>query len=169
MRQSVKEITYGIAYGAYAKSISSKINRTVAETNKLIYKFSKAAPKLNRWLNGNAKQSILTRMSYSADIYKRRRTIRDPQEWQVRNVGLNNPVQSCGANMIKLAMISLDRKWNQVFPWHDDLILEVKKADAKKAAKELKIVMEKSADYCTGMPGLIKVDPRITKTLQKDE
>jgi DNA polymerase-1 len=168
-RQDAKTITYGIAYGAYAKSISEKINRTVNDTQKLLYKFSVAAPKLHRWLNKNAKDSILTRTSYSADIYRRRRTIRDPQEWMVRNVGYNNPVQSSGANMMKLSMISLNKKWKQVMPWHDDLILEVKKSEAKKAIKELKAVMEKAADYCTGIPGLIKVDPRITKSLQKDD
>jgi DNA polymerase I-like protein with 3'-5' exonuclease and polymerase domains len=168
-RQDAKTITYGIAYGAYPGTISEKINRTKNETQKLIYRFSVAAPKLHRWLNKNAKETILTRISYSADVYRRRRTIRDPQEWMVRNVGYNNPVQSSGANMMKLAMISLNRKWKQIMPWHDDLILEVKKSEASMAIKELKTVMEKAADYCTGIPGLIKVEPRITKSLHKDD
>lgn len=168
LRQMSKEITYGIAYGAYPKSISVKINRTIKETSRLFLKHKKAAPKLNRWLEKNSKETMATRVSYSADVYRRRRTVRDPFEWMVRNVGFNNPVQSCAANMIKLAMVSLDRKWMQVLPWHDALILEVKKADAKKAAKELKIIMEKAADYCTGIPGLIKVEPKISTSLAKE-
>lgn len=165
LRQISKEVTYGIAYGAYPKSVSVKIKRTVKETAILFRKFSKAAPKLNRWLNDNAKETIKTRISYSADIYKRRRTIRDPQEWQVRNVGFNNPVQACAANMTKLALISISKELPKIFVWHDAIYLEVPKAKAKAAAKELKAVMEKSADYCTGIKGLIKVEPKISLSL----
>lgn len=177
LRQVSKEITYGIAYGAFPKSISIKIKRTKKETEKLFYKHKRAAPKLNRWLEANAKETIKTRISYSADIYRRRRTIRDPEEWMVRNVGYNNPVQASAANMIKLAMISLNdaaivagmkQGIDIVMPWHDELITEVKVKDVKKAAKILKGVMEKAADYCTGIKGLIKVEPIISTTLNKE-
>jgi len=47
------------------------------------------------------------------------------------------------------------------------LVLEVKKSQANKALKVLKGVMEKSANYCTGIPGLIKVEPRIAINLLK--
>lgn len=166
-RQTSKEITYGIAYGAYPKSISIKIKRTVKETKKLFDKHRRAAPKLARYLEKNAKETIKTRISYSADVYRRRRTIRDSEEWMVRNVGYNNPIQACAANMIKLAMISLNKSLPIVFVWHDELILEVHKKEAKRACKELKGVMEKAADYCTGIPGLIKVEPRIANNLLK--
>jgi DNA polymerase I-like protein with 3'-5' exonuclease and polymerase domains len=167
-RQDVKEINYGMIYGATPKSVSLKIKRTQPETFKLFVKHKKTSPNLNRWLQRNAKESIQTRISYSADTYRRRRTIRDPEEWMVRNVGFNNPVQSCAANMIKLAMISLQRfRPCIVFVWHDELILEVDKRDGKAACKELKMVMEKAADYCTGVKGLIKVEPRIATNLLK--
>jgi len=166
-RQISKEITYGIAYGAYPKSISVKIKRTVKETSILFKKHRRAAPKLARWLDKNAADTIKTRISYSADSYRRRRTVRDPEEWMVRNVGFNNPVQACAANMIKLSMISLSDPSTIVLPWHDELILEVPKTQANKAIKELKIIMEKAADYCTGVPGLIRVDPIVSTSLQK--
>lgn len=167
-RQDSKEITYGIMYGAWPKSISIKIKRTKKETTKLFEKHKRAAPALNRWLERNARETVKTRISYSADVYRRRRTVRDPQEWMVRNVGYNNPVQSCAANMLKLAMITLYREgYNIVFPWHDEIILEVPKTQAKKAAAALKAIMEKAADYCTSIPGIIKVEPVISTTLAK--
>lgn len=167
LRQISKEITYGIAYGAYPKSISKKIKRTEKETAILFRKHQRAAPRLNRWLGKNASDTIKTRISYSADIYRRRRTVRDPETWMVRNVGYNNPVQSSAANMIKLSMISLSPSYPIALTWHDELILEVDKAKAKKACTELKAIMEKAADYCTGIPGLIKVEPRIATNLLK--
>lgn len=167
LRQDSKEITYGIAYGAYPKSISIKIKRTVKDTSKLFDKHKKAARNLNKWLQRNADETIRTRISYSADVYKRRRTIRDPFEWMVRNVGFNNPVQSCAANMTKLAAISISKGTQIAFIWHDEIILEVPKKDGKRALKELKSVMEKAADYCTGVTGLIKVEPKIATNLMK--
>jgi len=85
----------------------------------------------------------------------------------VANIGKNNPVQSSGANMIKHAMILLDQTTPLVLTVHDELILEVKKSEAKKAALKLKTVMEEAADYCTGIKGLIKVNPYIANSLQK--
>jgi len=166
-RQISKEITYGMAYGSSAMSISKKIKRSHHDTLILFKKHRRSAPKLNRFLEENAKQTIATRISYSADIYRRRRTIRDPEEWMVKNVGYNNPIQACAANMIKLSMISLSPSIPIVFPWHDELIIEPTIKEAPKAIKELKIIMEKSADYCTGIPGLIKVEPRIAMNLLK--
>ena len=85
----------------------------------------------------------------------------------VRNVGFNNPVQACAANMIKLSMISLKEGTPIVLPWHDELILEPLIKDSKRTLNELKIIMEKAADYCTGIPGLIKVEPREAMSLMK--
>jgi DNA polymerase I-like protein with 3'-5' exonuclease and polymerase domains len=65
-------------------------------------------------------------------------------------------------------MISLDKKWDIVLTEHDKLVLEVPKSKAKAACKELKAVMEKSADYCTGVPGLIRAEPKICKNLKGD-
>jgi DNA polymerase I-like protein with 3'-5' exonuclease and polymerase domains len=119
-------------------------------------------------LNGNAKEAITTRFSYSADPFRRRRVLRDPEDWMLRNIGKNNPVQACGANMLKLAMVSLSKDAPLVLTVHDEIILEVEKKRAKKAAHELKIIMEKAADYCTGVPGLIEVQPRIANNLMKE-
>jgi len=138
------------------------------DAQKLVYKFKRSVPKLARWLGQNGDTATRDRISYSADPFKRRRTLRDPEDWMLSNIGKNNPIQSCGANMVKLSMISLPEPFNTpVLTLHDQLVLEVKKSQANKALKVLKGVMEKAADYCTGVPGLIKVEPRIATNLLK--
>lgn len=165
MRQDAKITNFTILYGGGAGNISKKTGKSNKDAQQLVYKFKKAVIKLTRWLDNNAKETIKTRISYSADPFKRRRTLREPEDWMLRNIGMNNPIQACGANMIKLAMVSLSKDCPIVLTEHDKLVIEVPTNKAKKAAKELKAVMEKAADYCTGVPGLIKAEPKICNSL----
>lgn len=167
-RQNAKITNFTILYGGGPKNISEKSKMSMRDATKTVYKFKKSAPQLTRFLSKNAEAAIDTRISYSADPFRRRRTLRDPEDWMLSNIGKNNPIQSCGANMLKLAMVSLDEELCPlVHTEHDALVIEVKKSQAKKAAKALKIVMEKAADYCTGVPGLIKAEPVIMENLKK--
>lgn len=165
MRDNAKTINFAIAYGAGPGKIGKNLGLSQKDAIRLLDKYKKVVPRLIRWLNTNAKHSIKTRTSFSADPYKRRRTLRDPEEWMLANIGKNNPVQACGANMIKLAMVSTELPIVMVI--HDEIIVEVKKSEAKKACAELKQVMENAAAYCTGIPGLIKVTPQISNNLAK--
>lgn len=167
VREHAKVINFAIAYGAGPETIGKRLNLSLKEANRLLTKYKKVVPRLTRWLAKNASDTVATRVSYSADPYKRRRILRDPEDWMLKNIGKNNPVQSAGANMIKLAMISLHKDLPIVLTIHDEIILEAEKKNANKAAKELKIIMEKAADYCTGIQGLIEVTPRIATSLQK--
>ena len=167
LREKAKVTNFTIIYGGGPGNIAKKNKMSMKDAQKLIYRFVRATPKLSRWLGENAKSAVTTRISYSADPFKRRRTLRDPEDWMLSNIGKNNPIQSCGANMIKLSMVSLPDWVHILLPIHDELIVEVKKSEAQKAVKALKAVMEKAADYCTGVPGLIKVEPKILTSLKK--
>jgi len=165
-REAAKITNFTILYGGGESNISEKTGMPIRDSRKIVYKFKKSVPKLTRWLDANAKKAVDTRISFSADPFKRRRTLRDPEDWMLKNIGKNNPIQSCGANMIKLAMVSLDKKWQIILTEHDKLVLEVPKSKAKAACKELKGIMEKAADYCTGVPGLVKAEPKIANSLK---
>ena len=168
LREYAKVTNFTIIYGGGPGNISKKTKMSMKDAQKLVYKFKRSVPKLARWLGQNGDTATRDRISYSADPFKRRRTLRDPEDWMLSNIGKNNPIQSCGANMVKLSMISLPEPFNTpVLTLHDQLVIEVKKSQANKALKVLKGVMEKSADYCTGIPGLIKVEPRIAMNLLK--
>lgn len=167
LREYAKVTNFTIIYGGGPGNISKKTKMSMKDAQKLVYKFRRSVPKLARWLGENSDFSVKTRTSFSADVFKRRRTMRDPEDWMLSNIGKNNPIQSCGANMTKLAMVSLPEDIPPVLTIHDELVCEVKKSQANKALKVLKGVMEKAADYCTGVPGLIKVEPRIATSLLK--
>jgi DNA polymerase I len=168
LRHNAKTINFAIAYGAGPGKIGKSLKLSDREATNLLNKYKRVVPNLTRWLRTNADFSIKTRTSFSADPFRRRRTLRDPEDWMLANIGKNNPVQSAGANMIKLSMVSApDLPF--VLTIHDELIIECKASEAKKFSTKLKGIMEKAADYCTGIPGLIKVEPIISKSLQKNE
>lgn len=168
LREPTKILNFMLAYGGGPTKFAEGTGCTFEEAKLIIRRYRKIVPHVTSWLNYNAKQALKTGVSYSGDPYKRRRVLRGVEDWQIENQGKNNPVQAAGANMLKLAMVSLPKEYAIVLVIHDEVILEVKNAQAVKASKVLKQVMEDSADYITGIKGLIKVTPKISINLTKD-
>jgi len=132
-----------------------------------VAKYKKLIPNLNKWLEKNAQEALHTGVTYSADPYHRRMVLKGQEDWMIENQGKNYPVQGAGANMLKLAMISQPESVPVVLPFHDELVTEVPKAYANKAVKIMKSIMEQSADYITGVKGVIKVNPRVAINFAK--
>src|SRR5690606_24037855 len=135
----------------------------------IIKRFKKVVPRLTRWLEKNGQLALNTGETYSASPYRRRRVLFGDKEWHIVNQGKNSPIQGAGADMLKLAMISIPfEKYPICLVVHDEIICEVPDKLAKKALKDIKLIMEQTADYITGIKGLIKVEPRIAKNLLKE-
>lgn len=168
LRSPTKILNFMLAYGGGETKFSENTGITKDLARKVIKNYRKVVPRLTMWLNKNGRDSLRDGVSYSADPYKRRRILKAEEDWKVTNQGKNSPIQMAGANMLKLSMNSIP--WEYYIPLviHDEIILEVKKSSAAKACKVLKKVMEDSADYITGIKGLVKVTPRIANNLMKD-
>lgn len=170
LREPAKIDNFQLAYGGGADALVDSIGRdiiTTIDARMFIGAHKRITPALTRYLEKNGESAVRTGVSYSDDPYKRRRVLNGEETWQIRNQGKNTPIQAAGANMLKLAMISLSDSLPIVLVIHDQIILEVKKSAAVKAQKELKAIMEKSADYITGIKGLIKVNPTIQFNISK--
>lgn len=169
MRHKAKTRNYAMAYGETVESYILKTGDNKVEAAKFVGAHQRAIPNVVKFLDRNAKEAVKSGVTFSADPYKRKRVLANLPTWRKENIGKNSPIQAAGANMVKLAMISMPEKFPIVFVWHDEIILEVPTAQAKEAAKTLKHVMDKAADYITGIEGLITVTPRIATNLMKDE
>lgn len=168
LREPAKINNFMLAYGGGAQKFADFVGTDMVTASAYVAAHKRVIPKLTKYLYANGQNALATGVSYSADPYRRRRVLRGEEAWQIVNQGKNNPVQSAGASMIKLAMISLPWEFPIVLDIHDELILEISKKESKKAVNVLKQVMEQSADYITGIKGLIKVEPRIAMNLLKD-
>lgn len=184
IRNPAKEANFLLAYGGgasklierivknmFAKGVPSddviKTLMTERDAKVFIVKHKRAIRKLVAYLEKNGREAIRTEISYSADPYKRRRVLKGEALWQIRNQGMNNPIQAAGANMIKLALVSMPDEFDIVLPFHDEIVCEVPKAKAKACVKAMTAVMEQSADYITGIHGIIKADVRIQTDYSK--
>lgn len=169
MRKPAKINNFMLAYGGGPQKFAESTNTDMLSAKVYVSKHKRVIPNITRCLDRNAKDALNTGVSYSADPYRRRRVLLGQEDWQIANQGKNNPIQSAGANMLKLAMINIPENYPIVLVIHDEIILEVPTKQAQKASKVLKQIMESAADYITGIKGLIKVEPRIAQNLMKDE
>ncbi len=184
MREPAKQENFMMPYGGGPEKLLMKIIEAMFkrgiptkkevenimqpwEAKAFVAKFKRVMKKLNAYLEKNAAEALRTGVSYSADPYHRRRVLNGNADWQIENQGRNNPFQSAGANMLKLSIISLPEKYPVVLPFHDEICCEVPSKDGKACMKAMKQVMEESADYITGIKGLIKVEPRIATNFMK--
>ena len=183
-RIPAKESNFLLAYGGGSSKLLERIIKNIfdkglptdhdmemvmseKESAVFVKRHKRAIPKLVRYLNKNGSDAIKTGVSYSADPYRSRRVLQGAESWQVRNQGMNNPIQAAGANCLKLALISMPDEFNIVLPFHDELVAEVPDGKVKQCVKVMTKVMEDSVDYITGIHGLSKADVRVQKDYTK--
>lgn len=168
MRETAKILNFMLAYGGGEQKFAKSTGLDWKQSRLIIKRYKQVIPKLTAYLEKNGKVSSNTGIAYSATPFRRRRILNGTEDWQMVNQGKNTPIQAAGADMLKLAMVSIPDKFFMPIVIHDEIVLEVPKAMAREAMRMLKQVMEKAADYCTGIKGLVKVEPVIAMNLMKD-
>lgn len=152
MRSEAKALNFGIIYGMSAHGFSQATGLSMAEAKQFIAKYLAKFSGIDRFraeLIELAKQR-----GYAETIFGRRRwlpELRSPN-FQVRSaaerMAINMPVQGTAADIIKLAMIAVDKKYgsdediNLVLQVHDELVFEAKREKIAEYAKAIKIIME---------------------------
>jgi DNA polymerase-1 len=137
-RSNAKTINFGIIYGVSAYGLSQQTSLTRQESKTLIDTYYAAYPKLSQFIedqvafareNGYVK-TVLDRRRYLKDINARNHVVRSAAE---RNA-VNAPVQGSAADIIKIAMIAVqknleknDFKSKLLLQIHDELIFDVPK------------------------------------------
>ncbi len=152
MRSEAKALNFGIIYGmsvhgfAEATGVSREEARVFIE--KYLLKFS-GIDRFRGELMAEAKAK-----GYAQTIFGRRRLLPELKSpnFQVRaaaeRMAINMPIQGTAADIIKLAMIAVDKKYgaekdiNLILQVHDELVFEVQKEKSDIYAKEIKSIME---------------------------
>jgi len=169
MRKPAKVNNFMMAYGGGPDKLAEATGMSLDDATQYFFKHQKLIPNVVNWLRQNGNYSLHNNVSYSADPFKRRRVLAlEYQDWQKINRGKNTPVQSAGANMLKLALTYIPDDLQIVLVIHDEIILEVPIKSAKIAAKKLQKAMQDASDYITGIPNLVKVKPQAQMNIMKD-
>ncbi|MFH1559986.1 MAG: DNA polymerase I [Chloroflexota bacterium] len=136
MRRIAKIMNFGVIYGLSAYGISQQTDLPRDEGARFIEGYFSRYPGIREYLEATKAQA--RKLGYLETVCGRRRYIPEvnSSNYQVRQaaerMAVNMPVQGTAADIIKLAMISIDRRMQQenmrskmILQVHDELIFEV--------------------------------------------
>mgnify|MGYP002415248596 FL=1 len=156
MRRRAKAVNFGIVYGISAFSLSQDIGVTVAEAKAYMEAYFATFPGVRRYMDDVVAKA--KEQGYVETLFHRRRELPEirSSNFNMRSFGervaLNMPIQGTAADIMKLAMVAVEKRLKRELPEaklvlqvHDELIVECPKPQAAAAAKLLEEEMEQVA------------------------
>ena len=165
-RSQAKTVNFGIIYGVSSFGLSEQTGLSRTEAKQMIDAYFETYPRLKEYMNEQIMtarkngyvETILGRKRYLKDINSANFVVKGHAE---RNA-INAPIQGSAADIIKLAMINIDRELeNQkmetkmLLQVHDELIFETPTDEIETAKILIKTQMETA--YATQVPLLTEV------------
>ncbi len=150
MRRKAKAINFGIIYGITQYGLAKQISVSNQEALDFINNYFKKFPEIKDYMDNTIK--FCRKNGYVNNIFGRKihlRNIND-KNFSVRSfqerAAINAPIQSSAADIIRLAMISIDKKKitdkkfkaEMLLQIHDELIFECLNTDLKYSTKCIK-------------------------------
>jgi DNA polymerase-1 len=157
-RRKAKAINFGIIYGISQYGLAKQINVSNYEAEEFLNAYFAKFPEIKIYMDNTIK--FCRKSGYVNNIFGRRshfNSIND-KNFNVRNfqerAAINAPIQGSASEIMRLAMIRIDKKLEQeksikskmLLQIHDELIFEVKKSEIKKMMKIIKDEMISVAD-----------------------
>ena len=152
-RSNAKTVNFGIIYGVSAFGLSNQTNLSRSEAKELIDTYYETYPKLKAYMSSQVDfarengyvETVLNRRRYLKDINSRNAVVRGAAE---RNA-VNAPIQGSAADIIKLAMINIHKKFEvanfkskMILQVHDELVFDAHKDELEIIKPVIKHEME---------------------------
>jgi DNA polymerase-1 len=152
-RGRAKAVNFGIVYGISAFGLAAQLSIPQAEARAHIDRYFSRYQGVKAFIERTLEQ--VRRDGYVRTMFGRMRPIPDMQSRNPNQRGfaertaINTPLQGTGADLIKLAMISIDRllterklKTRMILQVHDELIFEVPKEETAEVEQLVRTEME---------------------------
>ena len=136
MRRQAKTVNFGIVYGISDYGLSEQLGTSVAEARQFIETYYEKYPKIRTYMNSIVDDcekngyvtTLLGRRREIPEIHDKNRMIREFG----KRAAMNAPIQGSAADLIKLAMIDIDKAMREkhvmskmILQVHDELIFTV--------------------------------------------
>ena len=156
-RRRAKAVNFGIVYGISAFSLSQDIGVSVAEAREYMDAYLRRFHGVRDYQKNMVAQAKAD--GYVSTLFRRRRYLPELKgNFTMRSFGervaLNMPIQGTAADVIKLAMVNVDRRLRAegmaarlILQVHDELIVECPEAEKERAAEALQEEMENAVHY----------------------
>ena len=152
-RSNAKTVNFGIVYGVSAFGLSNQTDLSRGEAKELIDTYYETYPKLKAYMSAQVDfarehgyvETVLNRRRYLKDINSRNAMVRSGAE---RNA-VNAPIQGSAADIIKLAMINIHKRFlkegfksKMLLQVHDELVFDAHKDELETIKPIIKNEME---------------------------
>ena len=156
LRSRAKAVNFGIVYGISAFSLAQDIGVYTNEAKAYMDAYMEKYSGVHEYMESIVKKA--KEDGYVTTLYGRRRSLPElkSSNFNMRSFGervaLNMPIQGTAADIIKLAMVNVDRRLRSeglearlILQVHDELIVECPESEAERVSELLKYEMEHAA------------------------
>ncbi len=156
LRRTAKTINFGIIYGISPYGLSQQLKISNSAAKEYIDKYFQKYKGVREWVENLLKEARMT--GYVSTLFGRIRYLPDinSKNAQVRGfaerMAMNTPIQGTSADIIKIAMINLDRHFckndyinKMLVQVHDELLIETPADDLKNTARLVREEMQNAA------------------------
>lgn len=153
MRSQAKAVNFGIIYGMSEFRLSKDIGMSISEARDFINKYFETYPEVKIYMDEVVE--TCKKQGYVSTLLNRKRyipTINDKNfmvRQQAQRYAMNTPIQGTGADILKLAMIEVDKalkeknlKSQMILQVHDELIFDVFEDELEEVMSLVKEKME---------------------------
>ena len=156
-RRAAKVVNFGVVYGMGPHALAQQTDLSHAEAKRFIEAYFGAYPAVKPYMEGVLEgarsrgyvETILGRRRWIREINDGNRVVRERAEREA----VNTPVQGSAADLVKLAMLSVDREIREgtlpavlLLQVHDELVLECPGPSAPQVAARVKEIMESALE-----------------------
>lgn len=153
MRSQAKAVNFGIIYGMSEFRLSKDIGMSISEARDFINKYFETYPEVKTYMDEVVEtckkqgyvSTLLNRKRYIPTINNKNFMVRQ----QAQRYAMNTPIQGTGADILKLAMIEVDKalkeknlKSQMILQVHDELIFDVFEDELEEVMSLVKEKME---------------------------
>ncbi|WP_285765631.1 DNA polymerase I [Peribacillus sp. SI8-4] len=165
MRRQAKAVNFGIVYGISDYGLSQSLGITRKEAGEFIEKYLRSFPGVQEYMEESIHEA--RQKGYSTTLMQRRRYIPEitSRNFNIRSfaerTAMNTPIQGSAADIIKLAMINMNKrlieeglKTRMLLQVHDELIFEAPPEELE----ILKVIVPEEMENAIGLNVPLKVD-----------
>lgn len=168
-RREAKSVNFGIIYGMSDYGLSQQLDIPVSHASTYIKKYHEVYPNISKYMD--AQIGLCEKEGYVSTYFGRRRYIpeiydnnRAVKEFGKR-AAMNAPIQGTAADIIKLAMIEVDKYLEDkgtkmILQVHDELVFDVPKDELDMVTADIIEIMEHVVDW----PIALKVSSTVGST-----
>ncbi len=153
MRRTAKTVNFGVIYGISAFGLSETLNIERADAQKYINQYFDRHPGVSKYTEKTLEEAA--RQGYVATLFGRKRPVPELKSHnknirqQGERLAVNSPIQGTAADIIKIAMIRISRRFREeamqakmILQVHDELLFELPCDELEKVRVIVKEEME---------------------------